>query len=289
MSTFPLAGSARVRRVTGRLGSTDAAVVIAAVIAGLLVLVALFAPLIAPYDPDAVDPINVFAGPSSAHLLGTDDTGRDILSRLIYGARPSLVAPAVVMLLAGIAGTFLAVSAAWFGGWWDAGVSRLLDLLFGFPGLILAIVAAAVFGSGLTAPVLALSIAYVPYLARILRPAALRERHLPYVEALLMQGLSPQAICLRHVVPNLAPLIVVQVVVGFGYAMLDVAAISFLGLGVQPPTAEWGLMVANGKPAIVDGHAAQSLFAALTIVLAVVSFNVLGERVSQRLLAREGR
>jgi peptide/nickel transport system permease protein len=289
VSTYALAGTTRVRRLTSRLGSANAVVAVAGVVAVALVLVAALAPLIAPHDPTEVDPLNVFAGPSGGHLLGTDDTGRDLLSRLMYGARPSLLAPAVVMLLAGAVGTLLAVSAAWIGSWWDAGVSRFLDLLFGFPGLIFAIVAAAVFGSGLLAPVIALSIANVPYVARVLRPAALRERRLPYVEALVMQGLSPWRICLRHVVPNLGPLIVVQVVVGFGYAMLDVAAISFLGLGVQPPTAEWGLMVANGKPAIVDGHAAQSLDAALVIVLAVVAFNVLGERLSQTLLAREGR
>lgn len=289
MSTLPVAEITGVRRLTRRLGSTSWAVAVAAAIAALLVLMVVVGPFVAPHDPTAVDPINVFSGPSAQHLLGTDDTGRDIFSRLIYGARPSLLAPLVVMLIAGMAGTFVAVSAAWFGGWWDASVSRFMDLLFGFPGLILAVVAAAVFGSGLTAPVLALAVANVPYIARVLRPPAIRERRLPYVEALLMQGLSSRAICVRHLIPNLAPLIVVQIVVGFGYAMLDIAAISFLGLGVQPPTAEWGLMVANGKPAIVDGHPAQSLYAALTIVLVVVVFNVLGERVSQRLLAREER
>jgi peptide/nickel transport system permease protein len=289
VTAHPFAGVTRARRLTGRLGSNDLIVASAAIVAGVLVAMVVVAPLIAPYDPTAVDPLNVYAGSSSEHWLGTDDTGRDILSRLLYGARPSLIAPAIVVLLAGIAGTTLAVSAAWFGGRWDAFVARLLDLLFGLPGLLLAIVAAAVFGSGLVAPVIALSIANIPYLARVLRPAALRERRLPYVDALVMQGLSPWRICFRHVVPNLAPLIVVQIVVGFGYAMLDVAAISFLGLGIQPPTAEWGLMVANGKPGIVDGHVEQSLYAALMIVLAVVSFNVLGERVSQRLLAREGR
>jgi peptide/nickel transport system permease protein len=289
MSTRPVAEVAGARRLTRRLGSANWLVAIAAVVAALLVLMALIGPLVAPHDPTAVDPINVLASPSAEHWLGTDDTGRDIFSRLIYGARPSLVAPLVVMLLAGLVGTFVVISAAWFGGWWDAGVSRFMDLLFGFPGLILAVVAAAVFGSGLTAPVIALAVANVPYIARVLRPAAIKERRLPYVEALQMQGVSPRAICTRHLIPNLAPLLVVQLVVGFGYAMLDVAAISFLGLGVQPPTAEWGLMVANGKPAIVDGHPAQSLYAALTIVIAVVVFNVLGERVSQRLLAREGR
>jgi len=289
MSAIALTDSTRVRRVTGRLGSANIAVAVAAVVGVLFVLLAVFGPLVAPHDPTELDQLNIFASPSPAHLLGTDDTGRDLLSRLICGARPSLVAPAVVMVLAGAVGTLLAVSAAWFGGWWDATVARFLDLLFGFPGLILAIVAAAVFGSGLVAPVIALSIANVPYVARILRPAALRERNLPYIEALVVQGQSPWKICLRHVVPNLGPLIVTQIVVGFGYAMLDIAAVSFLGLGLQPPSPEWGLMVANGKPAIVDGRPAQSLYAALTIVLAVVAFNVIGERVSQHLLAKGAR
>ncbi|WP_328356185.1 ABC transporter permease [Mycobacterium sp. NBC_00419] len=289
MSAIVLAGSTRVRRVTGRLGSANLAFAAAAVIGVLFILLAIFGPLVAPHDPTELDQLNLFAAPSPAHLLGTDDTGRDLLSRLICGARPSLAAPAVVMLLAGAVGTLLAVSAAWFGGWWDAIVARFLDLLFGFPGLILAIVAAAVFGSGLVAPVIALSIANVPYIARILRPAALRERNLPYIEALVVQGQSPWKICLRHVVPNLGPLIVTQIVVGFGYAMLDIAAVSFLGLGLQPPSPEWGLMVANGKPSIVDGHPAQSLYAALTIVLAVVAFNVIGERVSQQLLSKGAR
>jgi peptide/nickel transport system permease protein len=288
VSAQPVAGLPRPQRLAGRLAGTDATVAVAVAIAALLVVAAVLAPLLAPHDPEAVDPINVFAGASGAHPLGTDDTGRDILSRLIYGARPSLAAPAAIMLVAGVAGTLLAVSAAWFGGWWDALVSRFLDLLFALPGLVLAIVAAAVFGSGLLAPVAALAIAYVPYVARVLRSAAMRERRLPYVEALLMQGLSPWAICRRHLLPNLAPLLVVQVAVGFGYAMLDVAAVSFLGLGIQPPTAEWGLMVANGKPAIIDGHTAESLYAGLVIVLAVVSFNVLGERLSQRLLGDRG-
>lgn len=254
---------------------------IAVTICTLLTLTAIFAPLIAPHDPTAVDPLNAFAPAGSAHWLGTDDTGRDIFSRLVFGARPSLAGPALVIVIATTVGTSLAIAGAWFGGWIDAGVARVLEIVFAFPGLILAVVAAALFGAGFIAPVLALSIAYVPVIARVLRSAAIKERKLPYIAALQVQGASGWSICLRHLLPNLLPLIVVQAAIGFGYAMLDLAAISFLGLGIQPPSPDWGVMIAGGQPAILDGNPQQSLYAALTVVIAVVSFNLVGERLAQ--------
>lgn len=265
-----------------RLGAVGPLTLAAGTVCVLLILCALAAPLIAPHDPTALDPLNVFAGSSAAHPLGTDDTGRDILSRLIHGARSSLAGPALVILISSVVGTTLALTAAWFGGWVDAAISRLLDLLFAFPGLVVAVVAAAVFGAGFLAPVLALSLGYVPVVARVLRAAAMRERRLPYVAALQLQGLPTRRIWLRHLLPNLAPLVLVQSAVGFGYAMLDLAAISFLGLGVQPPAPNWGVMVAGGQPAILNGAPQQSLYAALTVVIAVVAFNLVGERIARR-------
>jgi peptide/nickel transport system permease protein len=275
--------------VLTRLGGVGWLTVASAVVAALLVLVAVFAPVIAPHDPEAIDPINVFAGSSATHLLGTDDTGRDLLSRLIYGARPSLAGPAIVVVLSSTLGVLLAVAAGWLGGPADAVISRGLDILFAFPGLILAVVAAAVFGTGFVAPVIALSIAYTPVIARILRSAVLRERSLPYVAALRVQGASGLRICFRHIVPNLAPLVLVQSAVGFGYAMLDLASISFLGLGIQPPTPDWGVMAANGQPSILDGNPQQSLYAALVVVVAVVAFNLVGERIAQHFEIGEAR
>jgi peptide/nickel transport system permease protein len=265
-----------------RLGAIGWLGALSAIVAALLVGVAIFAPLIAPHDPEAIDPLNVFAAASAAHPLGTDDTGRDLLSRLIYGARPSLAGPAIVVLISSTLGTLLALAAGWLGGPVDAVISRALDILFAFPGLILAVVAAAVFGAGFGAPVIALSIAYTPVIARILRAAVMREAGLPYIAALRVQGASGRAICFRHIVPNIAPLVLVQSAVGFGYAMLDLASISFLGLGIQPPTPDWGVMAANGQPAILDGNPQQSLYAALVVVVAVVSFNLVGERLAQR-------
>ncbi len=135
----------------------------------------------------------------------------------------------------------------------------------------------------------ALSIAYVPIVARVVRTAALKERALPYIAALQVQGASGWTICLRHLLPNLLPLIVVQAAIGFGYAMLDLAAISFLGLGIQPPSPDWGVMIAGGQPAILDGNPQQSLYAALTVVVAVVSFNLVGERLARRFRIEETR
>lgn len=281
MSTMQMAVGRGRPTVLGRLGRVGWLTSAACVVAALLVLVALFAPLIAPHDPEAIDPLNVFAGSSSSHWLGTDDTGRDLLSRLIHGARPSLAGPAIVVLLSSTAGLLLAVVSGWVGGPVDAVISRGLDILFAFPGLILAVVAAAVFGAGFVAPVVALSIAFTPVIARTLRTAVLRERALPYVAALRVQGASGWRICLRHIVPNILPLLLVQSAVGFGYAMLDLASISFLGLGTQPPTPDWGVMAANGQPSILDGNPQQSLYAALVVVVAVVSFNLVGERLAR--------
>ncbi|HWU09237.1 MAG TPA: ABC transporter permease [Streptomyces sp.] len=250
----------------------------------LFVLLAVLGPLLAPHDPNAVDPLNVNAGPSTTHLLGTDDTGRDLLSRLIVGTRASLAAPAVVIFVSTTLGTLLALAAAWFGGWTDRFVSGALDIVFGFPGLIMAVLVAAVFGAGLTAPVVALSIAYLPLITRVVRSAAIKERNLPYVSALQLLGAPTARIWLRHLLPNLLPLILVQATIGFGYALLDVAAISFLGLGSQPPDPEWGLMVSSGAPSILAGQPQQSLYAGIAILIVVVAFNLLGTGLSRRLL-----
>ncbi|MFK0191505.1 ABC transporter permease [Kitasatospora sp. NPDC090308] len=283
MSTLRLAAAVRgprrrAIRVRGRLVPLLAGTFVA-----LVVLAAALAPLIAPHDPNAVDPLAVSRPATADHWLGTDDTGRDILSRLLYGARPSLLAPLAVTLAAGALGTALAVSAAWRGGWWDRAVTAALDLVFGFPGLVLAVVGAALFGAGLPVAVATLTLASLPYVVRVVRGSALRERHLPYTAALRMLGVGGTRICLRHLLPNLAPLILVQTATSFGYTLLDIAAFSFIGLGARPPTAEWGLMVAQGAPGILAGRPEQALAAGTAIVLFTVACGLLGNALSQRL------
>jgi peptide/nickel transport system permease protein len=244
------------------------------------VFLAIFGPLLAPHDPNAANLANAYVGPVAGHALGYDSQGRDLLSRLLTGARTSIAGPFLVVLVSMVAGSVLAVTAAWAGRWVDASISTVLDILFAFPAILLAVLAAAVFGAGLTAPTLALAIAYTPYIARVLRGAALRERAREYVAACEVQGLSAVAICARHLIPNLMPLIVAQATLLFGYAMVDFAAISFIGLGVQPPTADWGVMVASGQSGVLQGYPLESLSAGLCIVAVVVAVNLLGERLA---------
>ena len=212
-------------------------------------------------------------------MLGTDGSGRDIFSRLLSGARTSLAGPLIVMLLATSIGSAMAVASAWRGGWVDQAIARALDALFAFPGLLLAFLAVAVFTPGFVAPVIALVIASIPWVARIVRSVAVRERRLPYVVALEIQGFSPLHIATRHLVPNVSRTIGAQGALTFGYAMVDLAAINFLGLGQQPPTSDWGVMVAEGQEAILRGSPEQSLFASAFIVVSVLAVTLLSYRI----------
>lgn len=282
------AGVATVARRSGtgrHRRQSPALIASAAVIVGAAI-VAIFGPLLAPYNPDTPQLSQYFVGPSPEHLLGFDASGRDVFSRLLYGARTSMIGPLAVTLICMTLGSLLAVTAAWRGGAYDAVIGSGLDIVFAFPGILLAVLAAAVFGAGLVAPVLALSVAYTPYVARVLRGAALRERAQPYVAALEVQGASSVAVCLRHLIPNMLHLIVAQATTLFGYAMVDLAAISYLGLGVQPPAADWGVMVSENQQGIIQGYSIPALSAGLCIVVVVVAFNILGERLYERGEAR---
>ena len=270
--------AARERR--RRFAANNLLVISCGVVIAVAVFLAIFGPLLAPHDPNAANLANAYVGPVAGHALGYDSQGRDLLSRLLTGARTSIAGPFLVVLVSMVAGSVLAVTAAWAGRWVDASISTVLDILFAFPAILLAVLAAAVFGAGLTAPTLALAIAYTPYIARVLRGAALRERASEYVAACEVQGLSAVAICARHLIPNLMPLIVAQATLLFGYAMVDFAAISFIGLGVQPPTADWGVMVASGQAGVLQGYPLESLSAGLCIVVVVVAVNLLGERLA---------
>jgi len=252
---------------------TSPLIVACTALIGIATVVAFIGPVIAPYDPNTPQLSLYFVGPTPEHLLGFDASGRDVLSRLLVGARTSMIGPLAVTLICMALGSLLAVTAAWRGGMYDAVISSGLDIVFAFPGILLAVLASAVFGAGLLAPVLALSVAYTPYVARVLQQ---------YVSALEVQGASSIAICLRHLIPNMLHLIVAQATTLFGYAMVDLAAISYLGLGIQPPTADWGVMVSENQQGIIQGYPIASLAAGLCIVVVVVAFNILGERLYER-------
>ncbi|MFD7859719.1 ABC transporter permease [Streptomyces microflavus] len=252
----------------------------------LVVLASLFAPWAAPSDPNAVDLSRALAGTTADHPLGADAAGRDTLSRLLVGARASLLGPLGVVAFSTVLGVAVGMAAAWRGGWLDSVLSRSTELVFAFPGMLLAIIVISVYGEGLLAPVIALAVAYLPYVSRLTRSLVLAERMRPYVSAYQVQGHSPFAICLRHILPNIAPVVLAQATINFGYALMDLAGLSFLGLGVPPLTPDWGRMVFDGQTAIQHGYPLSAVVPCVLIVLTVVAFNVVGERWADRVARR---
>jgi len=281
VTAVPVSG-VRLARISTAARRIDPILATAGVVCALLVLLAIAGPWIAPFPPNQTDVLAASQGPSATHLLGTDSIGRDILSRLLAGARLSFLGPGIIVVLRTTLGTLFGIACAWWGGFVDSMLTKAFNVLFAIPGILMALVAAAVFGAGFWAAVLSLSLVYVPYVARVIRSAALQERRRPYVEACQLAGMSGLRICSRHVFGNVQPVVVAQATVGFGSALMDFGAASFLGIGVQPPQAEWGLMVSDGRTELLNGALQQSLSAGALIVLSVVAFNVLGERLSDR-------
>jgi peptide/nickel transport system permease protein len=280
MSVVQVAAAVRTRR-RSRLAHLGVVGWLALAVIVLFAFVAAFGEALAPYDPNSIDIAYSNVGPIPGHPLGFDELGRDLLSRLLVGARSSFVGPLALVAVSTVLGTALALLAAWRRGWTDATLSAGFDIAFAFPGLLLAIMLATMFGSSLAVAVIALALAYTPGLGRLLRSTALRETGMEYVKAFRVMGYSDFRIVVRHVLPNLMPFIIAQAIVMFGYATLDLGGLSFLGLGVQPPTADWGVMVAAGAPGLLQGYPMQTLAAGTCLVLAAVSFGVLGDRLAR--------
>jgi peptide/nickel transport system permease protein len=269
------AGPALHRRRLGLVYSGGLGFRLALAFIVLLVLVAVFAPLIAPHSPDQIHPLESLAGSSPEHPLGQDQAGRDILSRLIYGARLSLLGPCAVVALSILAGVPMGLIAGWRGGIVDTVVSRAADAVLAFPPLLLAIVIAATFGAGFTTAIVAIAITYVPLLARVTRGLVLVEREKSYVDAFRCQGFTASRILLRHVLPNCSRALTAQATLNFGYALMDLAGLAFLGLAVQPPTPDWGVMLAEGRSSMLV-NPMEVIAASVMISLTVVAFNVAG-------------
>jgi ABC-type dipeptide/oligopeptide/nickel transport system permease subunit len=266
-----------------RVRRANATLLMAIGVVAVMALAAVFAPVIAPYDPDEVDLSAFYASPSTAHWLGTDGLGRDILSRLMHGARTALLGPLLVVVASTVLGILLGLLAGWRGGWIDAVLGRLFDVVFAFPSLLIAIMAVALFGKGLVAPVIAMSIAYAPFVARLTRSLVASERSRPYVAAYRVQGFGGPWIAVRRVLPNVTPIIGAQSTLNFGYVLAELAALSFLGLGVQPPTADWGAMINESQSGLIGGHFLPAIAPAVAVVIVVVAVNVIGEELSDRI------
>ncbi|MEO8033084.1 MAG: nickel transporter permease [Acidobacteriota bacterium] len=241
-----------------------------------LIVVALAAPLLAPFDPDVQDTGHRLQPPSRTHLLGLDDLGRDVLSRIIFGARVSLRVGFSVVILASTIGITLGAIAGYFGGAVDTAVMRLTDILLAFPGILLAIALVAVLGPSLNNVVLALAtIGWVGY-ARLVRGQVLKVREMEYVTAAKALGARSPRVILRHVLPNVINPVIVMATLGLAGAILAEAALSFLGLGVQPPTPSWGAMLTSGRRYLgLANHLA--IYPGIAIMLAVMGLNFLGD------------
>jgi peptide/nickel transport system permease protein len=249
--------------------------------AGLIVvsaaaLAALVGPLLAPFDPAAQALALRLAAPSLAHPFGLDELGRDILARVLAGARISFLVGLTVVSVSAAVGTLLGAVAGYFGGLLDDAISRVIDVLLGFPGLLLAIALVAVLGPGLGNVLFALTIiGWVGY-ARLVRGQVLRAREFEYVHAARAQGAGTWRILWRHVIPSAAPTVVVQATLGMAGAIIGEAALSYLGLGVQPPTPSWGTMLNGGRAHLLDAPHL-TIFPGLAIAVLVLGFNFLGD------------
>lgn len=252
------------------------------IIVGAAVLMALAGPLLVPFDPATQHLALRLEGPTSTHWLGLDELGRDILARVLAGARISLMVGIVVVGISASIGVVLGALAGYFGGRVDEFISRLIDVLLAFPGLLLAIALVAVLGPSLTNVVLALSvIGWVGY-ARLVRGQSLRVRELEYVLAARASGATTTRILVRHVIPAVLPAVSVQATLGMGGAILSEASLSFLGLGVQPPTPSWGTMLNYGRAHLLDAPHV-TIFPGLAIAVLVLGFNFLGDGLRDRL------
>lgn len=279
-------GVAPRRPVLHGLRRDRAAMVGAALIAAFAVG-AVFAPLLAPYDPNAVDVVRKFAPLSLAHPFGTDNLGRDVLSRLLYGARVSIGSAVVAAVGITVIGLVLGMVAGYFGGMVDALISRVIDVLLAFPTFLLALAITGGLGPGLRNILIAIVVSWWASPARIVRGAVLAERERAYVDAARSLGASDARILRAHVLPNIVAPIVVLTTLDMGALLLGISGLSFLGLGVKAPTPEWGAMLAEGKN-YLSQDINMMFFAGMAIFLMVLGFNLLGDGLRDALDPRLG-
>jgi len=250
---------------------------IGAAVVAVWAILAILAPLVAPYQPDTVDVVVRLHAPTSAHLFGTDELGRDVFSRVVYGGRTSLPAGLAVVAVGGLLGTLWGGIAAYVGGAIDEAMMRIADVVLAFPPLILAMAIASALGIGIGNAILSMIVVWWPQYARLSRGLVLTQRNQEYVQAARVLGYSPTRILLRHIFPNALGPLIVLLTLDVGNAIITFAALSFLGLGVVPPTPEWGAMVAGGRSLIAQWWVAA--FPGLAIFTTVLGFNFLGDGI----------
>jgi peptide/nickel transport system permease protein len=277
----PAKPTTQARQVGARLRANPVSM-FGLVLAIALIGVAIAAPIVAPYDPVNLDPRNRLLPPSAMNWFGTDDGGRDILSRVVFGARYSLLAAAVVLSLAVTVGTAVGLVAGFAGGKIDEALMRLTDMFLAFPALVLAMGISAALGASLANSMIAIAVVWWPWYARLVRGQTLRLRQEQFIDAARASGAGDAHMILRHILPNCWTPIIVQVSLDVGYAILTTASLSFIGLGAQPPTPEWGAMVSIGKDYILNQWW-MATFPGLAIFLTVMAFNLVGDGLQEAL------
>ena len=268
-----------------RFIARDKKALVGMILLAILTVAAIFAPILTPYDPNAQD-FAMIGAPSWAHPLGTDDLGRDLLSRLIHGGRISLFVGTSTVLMALVAGIVLGVSAGYYGGWLDTIIMRYIDLQWAFPNFIIAVYLVAVFGTGLSNVIIAISLAFIDDFARIARGMVLTIKEEQYIAAARTLGASDNRIMWRHILPNATAPIIVQATVSVSYAILAEAGLSFLGLGVQSSTPTWGLILADSR-SFISRAWWLGVFPGLFIMVTVLSINFLGDAMRDLFDVRE--
>jgi peptide/nickel transport system permease protein len=248
----------------------------AAVIVTILIFTAIFGSWLSPYDPNAIDMANRFASPSLVHPFGTDDFGRDILSRVMVGARVSLMVGIIAISISATVGSFLGILAGYAGRMVDEVIMRAMDILFAFPAILLAIAIMAALGRGIGNAMIAIGIVYIPIFSRIARGSVLSVREEEFIEAARAIGSTDGRIMYRHIFPNILSPLIVEVTLSLSFAILAEAALSFFGLGTQPPDPSWGRMLSEGR-AYFQQSAWLAIFPGLAIMLTVLGFNLLGD------------
>jgi len=243
----------------------------------VLIAVALLAPVVAPFDPDATEAADALQSPSLSHLLGTDVYGRDQLSRIVFAARVDLLVPFAATAAALALGSLVGALAGFRGGFIDQVVMRITDAVLAFPALVLAMGLSAALGNSVGNIVVVLAVTQIPVYIRLIRGEMLRVREMEYAEAARTVGNPPWRIALVHLLPNCVPPLIVQATLAMGFALLTMAALSFLGLGIQPPDSEWGEMTAEGASQMVTGEWWLFVFPGLAIMVTVLTFNLIGD------------
>nr|WP_232019958.1 nickel transporter permease [Ureibacillus thermosphaericus] len=242
----------------------------------LFMIIVFFAPLLAPYDPIQQDMLNKLQTPSSEHWFGTDNFGRDIFSRILYGTRLTMIVGFFSVALGATIGVLLGIISGYYGGKIDSVIMRIMDIFLAFPGILLALAIVTILGGSLINVIIAVSFSSIPIFARIVRASTLSVKKLEYIDAIRALGASDRRIIFKHIFPNITSPLIVQATLNIATAILSASGLSFLGLGAQPPTPEWGAMLSDGRNYLFNApHVA--LFPGLSIVIVVLAFNLLGD------------